>query len=223
VSNTAPANIQAPKQSLLQITDTLLQMFYMLETAEQEADRQVIRDEIDRVTSTELAQKVDGIPVFDRRCDLDISEREGLIAEIEASIAQIKERKAFVRRIVRRCMQDLGAVSLRGNIRNIGLQDGKYSLVVENVEQLPQHLKKVQATMAGDVWENNRDNLPAVFFVPQVVRVEWSANNAAVKEALLEHANVTPKPPVVTAPDIPGACLVKGDDSVVMRSNTRAR
>jgi hypothetical protein len=218
-----PANIPAPKQSLLQIVDTLLEMFHMLESAEQESDRLVIEDEIDRVISTELAQKVDAIPVFDKRCDLDIAERKGLIAEIEASIAQIEARKAFVRRIVRTSMHVLGAVTLRGNIRNIGLREGGYSLIVENEEMIPSHLKRVVATMSGDVWENNRDNLPPVFFIPQVVRVDWSADKSAVKQALLEFANVTPKPPVVTAPDIPGAYLVKGEDSVVMRSNTRVK
>ena len=218
-----PANIQAPKQSLLQIKDALLQMFYMLESAEQEADRQTIRDEIARVASTELAQKVDGIAAFDKHCDLEVSELEGLICEIDARIGQIKARKRLVRSMVRGSMHDLGAVTLRGKVRNIGLQDGSYSLVIENADLLPLHLKKVVATMAGDVWESNRDNLPAVFFLPQVVRLEWSANNAAVKQALLEFANAGPPPPVVCDPDIPGAYLVKGEDSVVMRSNTRAR
>lgn len=126
----------APRQTLFQITETLCQLFDMLESSEPD-EREAITAEIDRVVGAELSQKVDGIARWDRECDLEVAKLQSFVTDIEKRIGAINNRKRQVREMTLRAMKALGATKLRGDVYTISTRAGSESVDVLDEGTIP--------------------------------------------------------------------------------------
>lgn len=128
--------IERPKPTLFQITQTLAEMFDMLETAEPE-ERDAITAEIDRVVACELATKVDGIVRFDRNTDCEVASLQALVSDIERKIGVLNGRKRQVREMTLRAMNSLGTKQLKGDIYTVSIRAGSESVDVVDEAVIP--------------------------------------------------------------------------------------
>jgi hypothetical protein len=145
-----PETVMAPKRSMIAIADDLVQIFELLESESPE-ERSAAQQEMERIVSTELAQKVDGVAWFDRRCDQDVAGLQELIAEIESKIGAINRRKLAVRNMAKLAMEKLNATMLKGAVSSISLLDGKDSLIIEDESKLPAEYKTESTVVMVDI------------------------------------------------------------------------
>lgn len=123
--------------TLFELVDTLSGLFDCLETAETQEETEAAHAEIERVVSTELRSKVDGICWFDKGADDEIEHLKGIRDDIQRRIVQWQNRKEQVRDMVRCAMQRLMTDRLEGSIYKITLREGAESVDITDAGQLP--------------------------------------------------------------------------------------
>jgi hypothetical protein len=204
-----------PKQSTYDIIDMLVQVFDELEVATDE-ERPVIEAELQRIVSMELANKVDGLAMFGKRCDAESALLDDFIEEAKHRKSYWEKRKRKTREIIHWAMSKIGVTLLKGKIHTISLRQGAKSVVVRNEALLPDELKLVTITLPASVWAKIRDH--AVGFhdtedgpEPETVEHVISAPACVVprKTAIREALN--------RGEVIPGAELAQSEDILTIR------
>jgi hypothetical protein len=129
---------------LFNITGELVTLFEIAENEEAgENERAYARAEIERIATTELAKKTDGIAWFDKHCDVQVDGLRQIKQEADLRISAWERRKQSVRDYVRQCMQSVGVRSLKGNIKTISLRAGSESVVVMDESALPTEYMRI--------------------------------------------------------------------------------
>lgn len=131
------SEVAAPKQTLLRITDSIVGLFDMLESAHSDEERASISQEIDRVVSVDLADKVDAIAWFDKRCDSEVKILDDIIQEAIGRQSSWLIRQGRIRDCVKQGMKQLGASALKGSIHRASLRSGAQSVKVTSMAALP--------------------------------------------------------------------------------------
>jgi hypothetical protein len=134
--------VGAPKQSILAITDTINQLFEMLESPDTpEEDKPAISAELDRVVQTELAVKTDSIAYADKYCEKAVEALKQGKRETDADytrrINQWEARQQRIRDLCKYALLVVGEKKFKGDVKTISLQDGRKTLHISDESLIP--------------------------------------------------------------------------------------
>lgn len=132
------ALIEAPRQTLLEISDTISQMLQIMEECQDDpAAFQTIDAEIRRMVEVDLSAKVDSIGWLDKKIDLEVAGLQDLIKDIEAKIGTLHRRKKRMRDFVHYAMARLGTTKIKGQVTTISIRPGVESVDVKSEDEIP--------------------------------------------------------------------------------------
>ena len=182
-----PAKDGAGSLSLFEIERALVDLLAEYEDCQDDAERANVQTAIEAYVAAEV-QKVDGVRAYLRHCEI-------MAAAAQEEAERFRDRsKAWGNRAERlkdaclRVMTAAGKKKLEGRTGSLLAKGngGLAPLVVTDATMLPEECVVYEGKVAGPLWARTLKQCPWLEpeFAGAAVKMERSANNAAIREAL---------------------------------------
>lgn len=194
-------------QTFLSMVDDLITMFEIIETAS-EQDRELVRLEMERLVTTELSKKVDGIGhMIKQRVAGEVALMEDFKRAADKKILYWKNVETSLRNLVKYGLVKLNADSVKGSLYSFTISSGRESLVITDEKAVPSQYKEVSVTMNLALWDAAIQSWPANVLqtVTTGSKQVLYLDKESIKKALKDKV------------EIPGAELKGGDDILTIR------
>jgi hypothetical protein len=196
------------KQSLMELISTIQQLAEMATTAETPEEVAIITAEFERMVSSDVPAKVDGIGFYKQTVESGIQLRKDMISEIQDSIHAEQAKLARLLLWTHRALKASGTPELKGDVFTVDTRAGQPELRITDLRRVPDKYLIWTVEMPAKVWDELSD----------AARAHINAGCTSKSEKIDSQAIIAD---LKANRKVSGAELIPAEDILVVRRNAR--